>query len=84
MFQTNVVSTNDRAIFYVFGAYNSSELWHEEQLLSNDREMGGYIRAVSGQRLGTHDPAATDTNAKIQELCVLYGPCQDVTSKGQG
>jgi hypothetical protein len=26
MFQINIVSADDRAIFYVYGAYNSSEL----------------------------------------------------------
>jgi hypothetical protein len=34
-----------------------------EQLLCNDREMGRYTRAVSGQRLDEHVPSATDTNA---------------------
>jgi hypothetical protein len=32
-------------------------------LLYNDREMGGYIRPLFGQRLGEHVPAATDTHA---------------------
>jgi hypothetical protein len=36
-----------------------------EPLLCNDREMDGYTRAVSGQRLGKHVPAATDTNATM-------------------
>jgi hypothetical protein len=35
------------------------------------REMGGYNRAVSEQRLGKHVPANTDTNATIEELCFL-------------
>jgi hypothetical protein len=39
--------------------------------------------AVSGQRLDKHVPAATDTNAMIEELCFLFGPCSDVISKGQ-
>jgi hypothetical protein len=34
-------------------------LWHVEPLLCNDREMGGYNKAVSGQRLGKHVPIAT-------------------------
>jgi hypothetical protein len=49
----------------------------------NDREMGGYTRAVSGQRLGKHVPAATGTNATVEELCFLCGPCRDIVSKGQ-
>jgi hypothetical protein len=32
--------------------------WRVEPLLCNDREMDGYIRAVSGQRLGKHVPVA--------------------------
>jgi hypothetical protein len=36
-----------------------------EPLLCNDREMGGYTRAVSGQRLGNHVTATTDTNATM-------------------
>jgi hypothetical protein len=31
--------------------------------------MGVYTRAVSGQRLGKHVPAATDTNATMEMLC---------------
>jgi hypothetical protein len=34
-----------------------------ELLLVNDREIGGYARAFSGQRLSKHVPAATDTHA---------------------
>jgi hypothetical protein len=45
---------------------------------------GRISRAVSGQRLGKHDPAATDTNATIEDLCFLYGLCSDFISKGQG
>jgi hypothetical protein len=33
-------------------------MWRVEQLLCNDREMGGYTRSVSGQRLGKHVPVA--------------------------
>jgi hypothetical protein len=46
--------------------------------------MGSYTRAISGQRLGKHFPAATDTNATIEEWGFLLGPCRDVISKGQG
>jgi hypothetical protein len=55
-----------------------------ELLLFNNREMGGYIGAVSEQRLGEYFPAEADTNASIEELCFLCGPCRDVISKGQG
>jgi hypothetical protein len=36
-------------------------------LLWNGREMSGYIRTVSGQRLGKHVPAATDANATVTQ-----------------
>jgi hypothetical protein len=55
-----------------------------EPLLCNNHDVGGYSRAVSWQRLGKHVPAATDTNATIEQLCFLCGPCRDVISKGQG
>jgi hypothetical protein len=45
--------------------------------------MGGYTNADSGQRLGKHIPAATDTNATVEELCFQLSPCRDI-SKGQG
>jgi hypothetical protein len=41
-------------------------------LLCNDREMGGYIRAVSGQRLGIHVPAATDANATMTHIFSIW------------
>jgi hypothetical protein len=34
-------------------------------LLSNDPEMGGYTRAVSGERLCKRVPAATDTSGTM-------------------
>jgi hypothetical protein len=37
-------------------------------LLGNDREMGGYTRAVSGQRLSKHVPAATNRRATTEVL----------------
>jgi hypothetical protein len=43
--------------------------------------MGGYTRGVSKQRLGKHVPAATDTNANIEEVC---DPYRDVISKREG
>jgi hypothetical protein len=36
--------------------------------------MGGYTRAVSGQWLGKHVAAATDTHEK-EKRCFLLGPC---------
>jgi hypothetical protein len=45
--------------------------------------MGVYTRSASGQRLGKHVPASTDTKATIEELCFLFGPCRDVISKVQ-
>jgi hypothetical protein len=45
---------------------------------------GRYTKAVSGQRLGKHVPAATDMKAKAEELCLLCGPYRDIISKGQG
>jgi hypothetical protein len=40
--------------------------------------MGGCTRAVYGQRLGKHVPAATDTKTTAEELCFVFGPCRDV------
>jgi hypothetical protein len=45
--------------------------------------MGGYIRAISGQQLGKHVPAATDMNSTTEELRFLCGLCPDVISKEQ-
>jgi hypothetical protein len=45
--------------------------------------MGGYISAVSGQRLGEYVPAATDTNA-IEELRFLRVRSLGVINKGRG
>jgi hypothetical protein len=53
-----------------------------EPLLCNNREMGGYIRAVSGQRLGKHVTAATDTNATREELCFLCSACRGCYKQG--
>jgi hypothetical protein len=43
-------------------------------------------RVVSGQRLGKHIPAATDTHAAIEEFETVFssGPCQGVTRKATG
>jgi hypothetical protein len=38
-------------------------------LLCNDREIDGYIRPVSGQRLGKHVPAATAAHATEETWC---------------
>jgi hypothetical protein len=57
-------------------------LWSVEPLLCNDREMGLYARAVSGQRLGKHVPTATDTKATMVQqqrngmfCCPCCGRC---------
>jgi hypothetical protein len=41
-------------------------------LLCNDSEMGGYTRAVSGQRRGKHVPRATDTKAIMDTIEELF------------
>jgi hypothetical protein len=43
-----------------------------EPLVCNDREIGGYTKAVSWQRLGKHVPAATDTNTTIEEMFCMW------------
>jgi hypothetical protein len=40
--------------------------------------MKGYTGTVSGQRLGKYILTSTDTNATVEELCFLCGPCRDV------
>jgi hypothetical protein len=47
----------------------------------SDSEMVGYIRPVSGQRLGKHVPATTVTHAAG---CCLRGPCKVVINKRTG
>jgi hypothetical protein len=46
--------------------------------------MGGYIRPVSGQRLGKHVPAAMVTHARGETGCCLCGPYQGVIRKRIG
>jgi hypothetical protein len=41
-------------------------MWDVEPLLRNDTGIGRNTRAVSGQRLGKHVPAAADTNTTIE------------------
>jgi hypothetical protein len=61
-----------------------------EPLLRNDREIGGYSRAVSRQRLGKHVPVARQqilNNATVglqqwKTECFLCRPCRDIISKG--
>jgi hypothetical protein len=36
-----------------------------QPLLRNDREMGGYTKAVSGERLGKHVPVARQQTLNI-------------------
>jgi hypothetical protein len=61
---------------------NENILQRVEPLLCNDREMGGYTRAVSGQRLSKHVHAATNRRATTVVLletgCLLRGPCRGV------
>jgi hypothetical protein len=40
--------------------------------------------AVSGQCLGKHVPVATNTNAAIEEWCILCGFCQDIITRAAG
>jgi hypothetical protein len=47
--------------FYITERILHFILWRLEPLLCNDREMGGYIRAVSGPRLDKHVPAKQTT-----------------------
>jgi hypothetical protein len=42
---------------------------------------GGYSGAVYRQRLGKHVPVET-RKQKIEELCFLCGPCQNVNKRG--
>jgi hypothetical protein len=57
---------------------------HNMHERNNRRTVFLMVRAtaVSGQLLCIHVPAATDTNATIQDRYCLYGLCRDV-SKGQ-
>jgi hypothetical protein len=43
--------------------------------------MNGYMRPVSGQRLGKHVPAATVTHSKGEKGCCLLGPRRGVLKK---
>jgi hypothetical protein len=58
-----IISSSQTNIYVYVFIYVLCLLWRVEPLLCNDREMGGYTRPVSGQRLSKHVPAATDTNA---------------------
>jgi hypothetical protein len=64
-------------------SYCSILLWRVDPLLSGDSVK----TTVSGQRLGKHVPAATNTHATIELLletgCFLCGPCRDLISKRQ-
>jgi hypothetical protein len=74
--RVNLVHTQLKCIFNI--------LQHVEPLLCNDLEMGGYTRAVSGQRLRKHVPAATNLKETITQLCFLFSPCQGVIRKTIG
>jgi hypothetical protein len=45
-----------------------------------DRRM---YKALCGQRVGKHVPAATYTSSTIEELCFLCGSCREIIRKGQ-
>jgi hypothetical protein len=49
-----------------------------EPLLCNDREVSKYTRAVSGQWLGKHVPATTDTHAITEVLLNTVFPTRSV------
>jgi hypothetical protein len=52
-------------------------------LLCKDRDMGGYIRLVSGQRLGKDVPAAIVTHATGETGCSICVPRRDVIKRGE-
>jgi hypothetical protein len=47
---------DSRRRFAYWDMETNSIMWRGEPLLCNDREMGGYSRTVSGQRLGKRVP----------------------------
>jgi hypothetical protein len=52
--------------------------------LCNDRDIGGYIRPISGQWLNKHVPTATVMHAMGEMGCCLRGPCRGVIKKKTG
>jgi hypothetical protein len=42
----------------IYNGSSANKLWRVAPLLCNNLEMGGYTRAVSGQRLGKYVPDA--------------------------
>jgi hypothetical protein len=42
------------------------------------------MQPISGQQLCKHTPAATDTNATLEEWCFLCGWCQEVKTMTAG
>jgi hypothetical protein len=56
-------------------------LYGAKPLLRNDREMGGYITPVSGQRLCKHVHAATVTNVTWETECYLRGRLRGVIKR---
>jgi hypothetical protein len=50
-------------------------------LLCNDRYIGGYVRPVTGKRLGKHVPAATATHTTGETGCCLRGPRRGVIKR---
>jgi hypothetical protein len=47
---------------------SSKILWRVDPLLYNDSEVGGYTRAVSGQRLGKHVSVARQQLLTMQQF----------------
>jgi hypothetical protein len=42
------------------------------------------MKHFSGQQLGNHIPAATNTHEKTEERCFLCGPCREVITNTVG
>jgi hypothetical protein len=61
-----------------------SILQHVQPLIWNDREMGSYIRHVSGQWLSKHVPAPMVTYATGEMECCLCSPRQGLIKKRTG
>jgi hypothetical protein len=63
-------------------AYSNATLCQNFKAISC--ELGGYSRAVSGQRVGKHIPAATITHATGETGCCLRGPRRGMIKKRTG
>jgi hypothetical protein len=54
------------------------------QFLGQQNFINGVTQPISRQRVGKHVPAATDTNATIEERCFLCRPCRGVIARTVG